>query len=212
MNDGVVYLELRTTPRSSPTLSAETYISTLLSTISAFEATNPRLHTRLILSIDRRHDPSVASSILDLATTHPIVGLDLCGDPTARPNGDISLFTPHFTAAKAHGLGITVHFAEAEASGSPEELRTLLSWQPDRLGHVIWEDQATKKEIAARGLCLELCLSCNVQAGMVRGGFEGHHFRAWRGVEGPSISLGVSYTCLVMFVDAGKGLTLTVDG
>ncbi|CZS82350.1 hypothetical protein SNK03_006927 [Fusarium graminearum] len=118
-----------------------------------------------------------------------VVDLDLCGDPTARPNGEISIFTPVFEEANTKGLGITVHFAEAEASGSEEELSTLLSWKPGRLGHVIWEGEDTKKEIARRGLCLELCLSCNVKADMVIGGFEGHHFGHWREVEGPKISL-----------------------
>ncbi|KAG8673251.1 hypothetical protein FPOAC2_06692 [Fusarium poae] len=192
LNDGVCYLELRTTPRSTPQLSAEQYIATLVDTISSFESENYQLHTRLILSIDRRHTPEQAASTLELALKYRsqgVVGLDLCGDPTARPNGNISVFTPVFQEANTKGLGITVHFAEAEASGSKEELSTLLSWEPGRLGHVIWEDEDTKKEIARRGLCLELCLSCNVKADMVLGGFEGHHFGHWRGIEGPKISI-----------------------
>lgn len=160
------------------------------------------MHTRLILSIDRRHSIETAESILDLATRlHSnngagVVGLDLCGDPTARPAGEIAMFTPVFEKASKAGLGITVHFAEAEASGSHDELRTLLSWKPGRLGHVIWEDEAAKKEIAARELCLELCLSCNVQAEMIHGGFEAHHFKHWMGVKGPKISLAVSQNLL----------------
>ncbi|KAF4469399.1 adenosine deaminase [Fusarium albosuccineum] len=193
LNDGVCYLELRTTPRATPHLSAEQYIGILLSTISSFETQNPKMHTRLILAVDRRHTRDQASNTLALALKHRnegVVGLDLCGDPTARPDGEISVFTPVFEEAKREGLGITVHFAEAEASGTQKELQTLLSWEPGRLGHVIWEDEATKQEISKRGLCLELCLSCNVRAGMVRGGFEGHHFGHWSGVEGPKISLG----------------------
>ncbi|KAF6520166.1 hypothetical protein HZS61_016583 [Fusarium oxysporum f. sp. conglutinans] len=192
LNDGVCYLELRTTPRATPQLSAEQYISILLDTISSFESQNPQLHTRLILAVDRRHTPEQAAFTLELALTYReqgVVGLDLCGDPTARPAGEISVFTPVFLEARKKGLGITVHFAEAEASGSKEELSTLLSWEPGRLGHVIWEDEETKKEITRRALCLELCLSCNVRAGMVLGGFEGHHFGHWRGVNGPKISL-----------------------
>ncbi|KAF9776298.1 hypothetical protein IL306_005525 [Fusarium sp. DS 682] len=195
LNDGVCYLELRTTPRNTPQLSAEQYISTLIDIISSFESQNPQLHTRLILAIDRRHTPEQAASTLELALKYRsqgVVGLDLCGDPTARPAGQISIFTPVFKEAKKKGLGITVHFAEAEASGSKEELDTLLSWEPGRLGHVIWEDEETKKGIAKRKLCLELCLSCNVRAGMVSGGFEGHHFGHWRGVKGPKISLSTN--------------------
>ncbi|KAL6895312.1 hypothetical protein HDV57DRAFT_4708 [Trichoderma longibrachiatum] len=214
--DGVVYLELRTTPRATPHLSAEQYISIIVDTISSFEATHPLMHTRLILSIDRRHDFETASSILSLAlsffnnsnnnhhtSSSPpspesdsrspiVVGLDLCGDPTIRPQGQISLFTPLFQRARAAGLGITVHFAEVPASASPAELRTLLSWRPRRLGHVICEDEESRREIARRKeeVCLELCLSCNVWAGMVHGGFEGHHFGGWRAVEGVKVTLG----------------------
>ncbi|KAM0250953.1 hypothetical protein ACHAQJ_008375 [Trichoderma viride] len=198
LQDGVVYLELRTTPRPTPFLSAKQYVDILLSAIADFEQAHPSLHTRLILSVDRRHDFETASSVLSLAATTPedanalIVGLDLCGDPAARPAGSISLFTPVFQKARHAGLGITVHFAETEESASKAELDTLLSWKPHRLGHVICEDQETKKEIARRKdeLCLELCLSCNVHAGMVTGGFEGHHFKEWRGVEGVKVSLG----------------------
>ncbi|KAK2612181.1 hypothetical protein QQS21_001757 [Conoideocrella luteorostrata] len=198
LSDGVVYLELRTTPRATSTISAESYIKTLIDTIKGFEIAHPRMHTRLILCIDRRHSLSTAETILALATSlytghgPGVVGIDLCGDPTARPGGEISIFTPVFKDAFRNGLGITVHFAEAELSGSQNELRTLLSWKPDRLGHVIWEDEETKREIAERELCLELCLSCNVQAGMIHGGFKAHHFKYWMSVKGPKISLAVS--------------------
>ncbi|KAH6603602.1 adenosine deaminase [Trichoderma cornu-damae] len=198
LRDGVVYLELRTTPRPTPLLSAEQYVSVVLSTISGFEASHPRLHTRLILSIDRRHDFATASSVLSLAAARRadaqalVVGLDLCGDVNARPGGSVALFAPLFREARDSGLGITLHFAEAEASAHEAELRTLLSWRPHRLGHVIWEDDETRREIVRRkaDLCLELCLSCNVQAGMVKGGFEAHHFGEWRSVEGVKISIG----------------------
>ncbi|KND90741.1 Adenosine deaminase-like protein [Tolypocladium ophioglossoides CBS 100239] len=199
LGDGVAYLELRTTPRATADLSPEAYVRLLLATIADFEAARGhRMHTRLILSVDRRHSLATAESVLALAsrlraeegTGGGVVGLDLCGDPTARPGGDVALFTPVFAQAPAHGLGVTVHFAEAEASGSRAELDALLGWNPARLGHVIWEDEQARREIARRGLCLELCLSCNVRAGMVRGGFEGHHFGHWIGVDGPRISLG----------------------
>lgn len=104
-----------------------------------------------------------------------------------------------------------MHFAEAEASGSEEELSTLLSWKPGRLGHVIWEGEDTKKEIARRGLCLELCLSCNVKADMVIGGFEGHHFGHWREVEGPKISLSVSSQAYPQLLKYHKELTMMID-
>lgn len=198
--DGVVYLELRTTPRTAGTLSADDHVCLLLDVIADFEAAHAdAMHTRLILSVDRRHALATAESIAALAARLRaddggvgVVGLDLCGDPTARPDGAVDVFTPVFERAARQGLGLTVHFAEAEASASPEELRTLLAWRPARLGHVIWEDDESRREIARRGLCLELCLSCNVKAGMTPSGFESHHLKHWMGVQGPKISLAVS--------------------
>ncbi|OAA57261.1 Adenosine/AMP deaminase [Cordyceps fumosorosea ARSEF 2679] len=191
--DGVAYLELRTTPRATPLLSAEAYVRVVLAALAAFNASQTDTRARLILSIDRRHDAATAASVADLAVRlRPgglVVGVDLCGDPTARPGGEVRLFTPAFAEARGAGLGVTVHFAEGRASGAREELEVLLGWEPRRLGHVIWEDEAAKREIARRGLCLELCLSCNVRAEMVTGGYAGHHFGYWRGVDGPKISL-----------------------
>ncbi|KAF4769843.1 hypothetical protein N7455_006436 [Penicillium solitum] len=51
---------------------------------------------------------------------------------------------------------------------------------PDRLGHVIHVPDEIKKEIARRKLSLELCISCNVHAKMINGGFLDHHFGYWR--------------------------------
>ncbi|KAM3514503.1 hypothetical protein MY11210_001846 [Beauveria gryllotalpidicola] len=190
--DGVVYAELRTTPRATPSLTPEAYVRTILGAIAAFGLAHPRMRTRLLLSVDRRHDAATALSITRLAAAlRPlgVVGVDLCGDPQAKPDGAVRLFSPAFEGARAAGLGVTVHFAEARAAASREELDVLLGWRPRRLGHVIWEDDEAKREIVRRGLCLELCLSCNVLADMVAGGFAGHHFGYWRGVDGPSISL-----------------------
>ncbi|KAM3479353.1 hypothetical protein MY8738_005511 [Beauveria namnaoensis] len=198
--DGVVYAELRTTPRATPSLTPEAYVRTILAAIAAFNLAPPhphhhprrRMRTRLILSVDRRHDAATALSITRLAAAlRPlgVVGVDLCGDPQAKPDGAVRVFSPAFEGARDAGLGVTVHFAEARAAASREELDVLLGWRPRRLGHVIWEDDEAKREIVRRGLCLELCLSCNVLAEMVEGGFAGHHFGYWRGVDGPSISL-----------------------
>lgn len=210
----MTYLELRTTPRALPCPSPQPpslYVSTILSAVSDFEAAHPgargagTMRTRLILSVDRRHTPAQAHETVHLAAEfrdRGVVGVDLCGDPSARCHGadgrgseDVSVFREAFAEAARLGLGITIHFGEAECSGHPAELAEILSWRPGRLGHVIHLGEDVKREITARGLGLELCLSCNVHAGMVMGGFEGHHFGEWWGVEGSLISLGVGLTC-----------------
>lgn len=183
--DGVVYLELRTTPRAmqtpSGTLSKAGYVQAILDAIRSFEAQDSRLRTHLILSIDRRNSLPEALEVVDLCKQFQgrgVVGLDLCGDPT---RAGVEALAPAFKAAKEiPGLGITLHFAEAACSGADEELRLLLSWKPDRIGHVIHVSEAMRQAIIDRGgMGLELCLSCNVHAKMISGGFEAHHFGWW---------------------------------
>ncbi|KAI3328275.1 Metallo-dependent hydrolase [Ustulina deusta] len=189
-NDGVVYLELRTTPRAFPKdgLDKAAYVNHVLTAIDAAQRRFPSIQVRLILSIDRRNTLVEANEVVALAThfgSRGVVAVDLCGDPS---KGDVSLFTPAFEAARAQGLKITVHFAEAECSASEAELETILRWVPDRLGHVIHVPEHVKKQIAAcSGIGLELCLSCNVQLKMIVGSFDAHHFGEWWQVDGPVV-------------------------
>lgn len=185
------YLELRTTPRANEKLgiSKDKYVETVLDSIS--EVKVDRMSTYLILSIDRGNNASQALEVVDIAVKYQsrgIVGVDLCGNPT---KGDVSLFEEAFTKARHHGLKITLHFAEATHSSSPKELSTLMSYQPDRLGHIIHVPDEVKDEIARRRLGLELCLSCNVHGRLISGGFPDHHFGYWRHKDCPVI-LGVS--------------------
>ena len=138
------------------------------------------MRTRLILSIDRRNSVEEAMEAVELAVKYQsrgVVGVDLCGDPS---KGDVSIFASAFAKARAHGLGITLHFAEIPVSSRDAELETLLSFEPDRLGHVIHVSDRFKEEIRRRELGLELCLSCNVLAKLTTGGFTAHHFGYWR--------------------------------
>jgi adenosine deaminase len=179
--DGVVYLELRTTPRAIPSanITKDDYVQTILDCISKSNATSS-LKTNLILSIDRRNDLSTALQVVDLAIEfrdQGVVGVDLCGDPAV---GDVSIFQPAFERAKKHDLKITIHFAEAPQSSTAKELWALLSYSPDRIGHVINVPDDVKEEIVKRNLGLELCLSCNVHAKMITGTYSDHHFGWWR--------------------------------
>jgi adenosine deaminase len=205
--DGVVYLELRTTPRAmtSAGLSKADYVRTVLDAISQFETSQPTaMHTRLILSIDRRDPLPEALETVHLAAEFAslgVVGLDLCGDPTA---GGIESLAPAFAEARrvAAGLKLTLHFAEAECSGTDEELEMLLAWRPDRIGHVIHLSESVKKAVIKRGgMGLELCLSCNVHAGMICGGFESQFV-----VPFPSFRLvGFRRGLLTRIVTSGSG-------
>lgn len=105
-------------------------------------------------------------------------------------------FTDTFTRAKADGLKMTLHFAEAKASATDVELGTLLSWKPDRLGHVIHVKEEYRKVIERENIGVELCLSCNVHARMITGTYSDHHFGMWRQTDVP-VALSVCF-CLTI--------------
>lgn len=183
---------MRTTPRAMPAenLTKDEYVRTVLDCMSSFSTTST-MKANLILSIDRRNDLPTALQVVDLATKYQsqgVVGIDLCGDPVV---GDVSTFRPAFEEARKRGLKITIHFAEAPLTSTPEELWTLLSYQPGRIGHVINVPDDVRDEIIKRRLGLELCLSCNVHAKMITGTFGDHHFGWWR-ESGCPIALSVS--------------------
>jgi adenosine deaminase len=192
--DGVVYFELRTTPRRIGDHDEESTIRAISEVIAEWNEAEP-MKTSLILSIDQaKHSSAQAIRIVDLATRLrdeglPVVGVDLCGDP--HRTEDMTIFREAFRLAKERELGITLHFAEVPHSSSPQVLDEMLSWIPDRLGHVIHVPLEMRKEIIKRNISVELCLTCNVLAGMLPGkaGFEQHHFRDWwKG--GARVSLG----------------------
>jgi adenosine deaminase len=198
--DGVIYLELRTTPRAIPSagITKDHYVQLVLSCISSLKSST--MTTKLILSIDRRNSEEEALDVVNLALKYRsegVVGVDLCGDPA---KGDVSIFREAFKRAKDEGLGITLHFAEAPQSSTDTELRTLLSYEPDRIGHVINVPDGIREAIIARQIGLELCLSCNVHAKMITGSFGDHHFGHWRG-KGCPVILCVSLFSLISDAD-----------
>ncbi|RAL64896.1 hypothetical protein DID88_001490 [Monilinia fructigena] len=64
--DGVVYLELRTTPRAIPSsnITRDIYTQTILDCITTHNNSNPSMKTNLILSIDRRNDLQTALEVV----------------------------------------------------------------------------------------------------------------------------------------------------
>ncbi|RPB29802.1 adenosine deaminase [Terfezia boudieri ATCC MYA-4762] len=180
-DDGVVYLELRTTPREfkETGLTKAQYIEAVLNSINDYNTSSSTMKTYLILSIDRRDTPEKAQESINLATRYQgwgVVGVDLCGDPL---KGDIASFRPHFAQARAAGLKITLHFGEVAKTSAEEDLRLLLSFKPDRLSHVIHIPESIREELRKRNVALELCISCNVHAKMLIGDYGDHHFGMW---------------------------------
>ncbi|KAI5358628.1 putative adenosine deaminase domain, adenosine/adenine deaminase, metal-dependent hydrolase [Septoria linicola] len=188
-DDGVKYLELRTTPREcvETRMTKEGYLEGVLGEMERFNEEEGRageggMRTCLILSVDRRNTLEQAMRVVELAVKYRargVVGVDLCGNPLVGP---IEHLKPAFERARECGFKITLHFAEVPASSTEAELEMLLAWRPDRIGHVIHTSEAIEEKIERMGVGLELCLSCNVHAKMLpdEGGFAEHHFGKWK--------------------------------
>lgn len=188
--DGVVYLELRSTPRANPAtgMTKSSYVESVLCGIDrALSECITTIHVRLLLSIDRRQSVSEAMETVELAVAYSkqtyhqarVVGIDLSGDPTV---GDISSLVPILHLAKEKGLKLAVHIAEV--SNRNDETASLLSVQPDRLGHGTFIHQEAggsldvENIVLANKIPIEMCLTSNVK-GLTVSNLESHHFRVW---------------------------------
>jgi len=157
------YLELRSTPRATPHMTRKEYVEVVLSEIDRFNHGPDGDRAALIVSLDRRMDTGVAQECVEIAVSmreegRNVVGVDLCGDPTA---GDMTLFAQYFSQAKNAGLGVTLHIAET-VSNSPSETLHLLSFTPNRLGHATFLDDEAKAIVLRDKICIEICLTSNL--------------------------------------------------
>jgi adenosine deaminase len=112
--DGAVpqchYLELRTTPKETNEMTREQYLRVVLGEVAQYGEDR----AALIVSLDRKMGEEALQECVGIAKKlkaegELIVGVDLCGDPTA---GDVEVFRRYFEDASAAGLGVTLHVAE----------------------------------------------------------------------------------------------------
>ena len=163
--DGVIYAEIRTTPRGD----AEQYVHAVLAGLAAPR----RIHVRLLLSIDRKADPARAMETVKLASRfreHGVVGIDLSGDPT---KGRWQDWAPALEAARAAGLKVTLH--AGEVNDTHDEMAHMIGFHPDRFGHVCFLSADNADRLRASRIPLELCLTSNVCTRSVPG-YADHHF------------------------------------
>ena len=169
-------------------MSKDLYVQTIAGAIERHNAKSSRMKAYLILSIDRRNTAAEAMEVVDLALKYQsrgVIGVDLCGDSL---RGDISIFKTAYAKAKENGLHITLHFGEEPSCMT--ELMTLLSYNPTRLGHLLFISQEAKDEIIKRKLGIELCLTSNIKGPHIPS-YEEHHLPEWL-KEGNPIALCVS--------------------
>jgi adenosine deaminase len=168
-SDNILHLELRFTPAA---LNRERgysleHVMEWVCHSAAAASRKAGISTCLIASINRHESPALAAEVAELAAafqSEGITGLDLAGNeaefPT-RPFADI------FRRAKQNGLRITIHAGEW---GGAENVREAIEiFEADRIGHGVrvLEDPEVVRLARRRGIPFEVCLTSNLQTGVV---------------------------------------------
>jgi len=117
----------------------------------------------IIIMMDKSLTYEQNEIILNKAIKHQpngVIAVDIAGPE--RPDFNIEVYAPLFARARNAGLKLTVHAGEA---GSVEELEYVVRHiQPERIGHgikcAVRDDLV--REIADRGIVLEVCPKSNI--------------------------------------------------
>ncbi|KAG8780623.1 hypothetical protein FRC16_003086 [Serendipita sp. 398] len=171
------YLELRTTPRENEHMTKREYLEAVLDELDLY----PRTMCNLIVSLDRRMEEQTMMEIVGIAIKlkeegRRVVGIDLCGTPSA---GKADSFLPALQYARENGLKLTLHIAETKEN-TQQDVMTLLSAEPSRLGHATFLDEATQAIVLANKdkMAVEICLSSNLLCNTVND-LKDHHINWW---------------------------------
>jgi len=122
------------------------------------------IHIRLIAVALRSHPPELNLDVAREAAPFiqdGLTGFDLAGQEATFP--DPLIHSDAFDAARAAGLGITVHAGEW---GGPQQVWRALLVGPSRIAHgsTAGDDPLLMDELKARSVTLDLCPTSNVQA------------------------------------------------
>ncbi len=167
--DNIHYLELRFSPQALASVrgfdlgEVTDWVITAVSQASA----DHNIKVGLIVTLVRHEPLAQARRVAEVAFDRAgkgVIGLDLAGDEVKFPPAP---FTPIFKEAKEVGLGVTIHAGEwASAEGVRQAIETLYA---DRVGHGVRaiENSGVLRLIQERGTALEVCLTSNLQTGVV---------------------------------------------
>jgi adenosine deaminase len=165
-HEGVWYLEVRFAPilNTRLGLSTDDVVAAVAKGLARAER-ETGIVGRIIVCALRQLGPDASLEAARFAATHRgdlVVGFDLAGAEAGHPAG---VHAPAFRYARESGLGCTCHAGEADG---PESVRQAIDiCGAARIGHGtrLISDGALTASVADRGICLEVCLTSNVQTG-----------------------------------------------
>lgn len=180
-SDNVVYLELRTTPRTSEHMSAAVYLQTVIQAVEKYHRENrDGVVCRLIVSVSRHLPVEQAWESVEVVrkirqewnneggdesrSNDLIVGFELSGNPN---KGKWSDFHPVFDFIRTNlKLPVSLHFGEVL---NDEECLQMLEFKPNRVGHaVVLSPRVVSHLLQDKSVGVEVCITSNLVTQSVR--------------------------------------------
>ncbi len=169
--EGVRYVEIRFCPylNTEQGLQPNDVLDAVLRGIAdgTAEPGYGPIDARLIVCGLRSHPPRSTLEMAELAVSYRdrgICGFDLAGGEAGNPVRD---HIGAFDFAAKHGLPITIHAGEGYGPASVRQ--ALQAGHARRIGHGtrLFEDPVLEATVQRAGIPLEICLTSNVQTGVV---------------------------------------------
>ena len=184
--DGVVYLELRSSPKHSDFMDKSQYIETIVSGMREYKGS---MIARYLVSIDQSKSLADmmenAQLAINYAKSSPfVVGVDLCGNFFSTNKASTLKV---LKLCKDAGLKIACHIAEDEATfDQTSDILHLI--EPDRLGHatLIHPESKDGQFLREKNMMIECCITSNLMCKSVSCP-KLHHFKSWRDLMHPVI-------------------------
>jgi adenosine deaminase len=177
--DGVRYIEVRNAPilNSRNKLTPAESLEAQLRGLARAEADCGIVARSIVCSL-RQLSPMVSLELARLAVAYRdrgVVAFDLAGGELGFP---ASAHRMAFAYARENNLAVTVHAGEGDGAESVRQ--AVHSCGANRLGHAtrLIEDPDLMQYVNDRRICLEICLTSNVQTGAASS-YESHPLRVY---------------------------------
>jgi len=130
-------------------------------------AAGSTVEVRWILDAVRQFGPDHVMCVAQLAAERREQGVVALGIGGSEQRGPAGWFTDAFRFAKSAGLHLVAHAGESEG---PESIWAALELGAERIGHGIAaaEDGELMRELRARDIPLEICITSNLVTGVVK--------------------------------------------
>ncbi len=168
---GITTLELRFNPMKRNRGGERDLDHIILAAIRGLDRAEleyPQVDAGLILMMDRTFTAEQNAIIVEKAirwSSRGIVGVDIAGPRPGGARYPYRDLAPLVDEARSAGLGVTIHVGEEGGEHGVEEIAEVVeTLRPDRIGHGILaaRDPELTRELAERGIVLEICPTSNL--------------------------------------------------